>query len=117
MGLEGFWKVSRELASLSRRRTRWLVGLADPQEPIQSIMPSHADQIIQHRSYFGSRYKSGPCANSRPFCGGDRGFLQGFLQGFHQVSYKAFTRLHKVFVHGVYNAAQQAFTRFFLRRL
>ena len=38
-GLEGFWKVSRELGSLSRRRTRWLVGgLADPQEPIHSIM-------------------------------------------------------------------------------
>ena len=33
---------------------------------------------------------------------------QGFLQGFHQVSYKAFTRLHKAYVRGVYNAAQQA---------
>ena len=40
--------------------------------------------------------------------------MLSILQGAHKASYKAFTRLHKVFVHGVYNAAQQAFTRFFL---
>ena len=84
MGLEGFWKVSRELASLSRRRTRWLVGLADPQEPIQSIMPGHADQIIQHRSHFGSRYMSDPCCTA--------GLFAEEIEASYKASYKAFTR-------------------------